>query len=661
MNDRTISCLAESALCGSLAIVLLLLTRPIVRRWLGARAVHLLWGVVLVRLLIPWTPHTPLAMLPARMQVEAAPVSMTVRSFVIEARAEQITASSTAIPEGLRGRRSPTFSARIARSAALIWILGAAGVFSLSLGASFRAAMLVRRARKIAADGPAMRALASLPISVRRLRILETHDLKSPALCGWLRPKILLPLGWGDNLALEELRCVLLHEIGHHRRGDVLWRWAFLAARAIHWFNPLVWLAEREMRGDQEMACDEWVLAQAASIDSQKYGEVLLRACKNLAAPRVHAPGHATMAESSAGLAQRIRHLTRARPRGWGAVAGTAVLSAALCGLGPAAGDAQNPPQVLDDSPGSATPSPAPASGPSLATPQNPAAGAKADSKPEGTPLTSAATPFPAAKAKQPQIWIQARFVECPRELPNDVPQMLPGNLAGDDAAGVESILEDPQYQTALRALSRVKGVDLLSPPQVTTLPGQKAVVEIVREFRYATEYTVENDGSGRVTPTAFETRNLGITLEVIPSLRAGGHIDMALTPSVVEFAGFVNYTAGKPRIRTLKPDAAALAELTKNASARHLIHQPIFDVRKIITTASIHSGQTVVLGGISRTDIPIRTDVLEGEHAGKLGRTAKTSEEKLKTYLLIFVSARILNPETLAPATKSPDPAPPL
>ena len=58
--------------------------------------------------------------------------------------------------------------------------------------------------------------------------------------------------------------------------------------------------------------------------------------------------------------------------------------------------------------------------------------------------------------------------------------------------------------------------------------------------------------------------------------------------------------------------------------------------------------------------DTQTRTDVAESKRAGKRVRTTKTAEEKIKTYLLIFVSARIMNPEIEAPAAKSPDPGPP-
>jgi hypothetical protein len=461
---------------------------------------------------------------------------------------------------------------------------------------------------------------------------------------------ILLPPGWAKSMAPEELRCVLLHEIGHHRRADVFWRWMFLLARAVHWFNPLAWMAEREMRFDQEMACDEWVLARDADIDSQKYGEALLLACKNLTPSRIASPGHATMAESSAGLARRIRQIARMKTHGWSALAGTAALALALCVIGPAPGVAQNPTRVADETPTSPEPASAPASAPS-STP----APASAEKARDGSPGTSKSTGAPVssapAKAKEPLIEIETKFLERPRNALKELADALPGFARPDPVW----VLEDPQWQVVFRALSRMKGANLVSAPRVTCKSGQRAISEMIKEVRYPTEYTVENDGTSRATPSAFETRNVGITIDIFPTIGADGRIDLQLIPSVVEFGGFVNYGVGRPRRETLKGDA--LTELMKNPPTGRQILQPIFNTRTISTSASIRSGQTVIVGGVegfNGADTPVPIAEWKGLRPGGGGapaRAKKAAEDKTEKYLLIFVSARILNPEDVLPA----------
>jgi len=239
---------------------------------------------------------------------------------------------------------------------------------------------------------------------------------------------------------------------------------------------------------------------------------------------------------------------------------------------------------------------------------------------------------------------------------------------------GVGSVMSDPTFQVVLRALDQKKGVDLLSAPRVTTKSGQRATIEVVQEFRYPTEFDPpqipqnfggSGSGSGAsssainvfpvtpTTPTAFETRNTGVTLEVEPTVGSDNYtIDLNLVPQVVEFEGFINY--GSP-ISTINPATLGIGAVTgalTNAPASvvltpNVINQPIFSTRKVTTSVTVWDGQTVVLGGLMREDVqkvqdkvPILGDI------PLLGRAFRSNvDQHLKTNLVIFVTARIINP----------------
>ncbi len=106
-------------------------------------------------------------------------------------------------------------------------------------------------------------------------------------------------------------------------------------------------------------------------------------------------------------------------------------------------------------------------------------------------------------------------------------------------------------------------------------------------------------------TPTAFETRNTGVTLEVEPVVGPDGTtIDLNLVPQVVEFEGFINYGSPilAPASFTVNPLGNVFTQprlITPN-----VINQPIFSSRKVTTSVSVWDGQTVVLGGLMREDV---------------------------------------------------------
>ena len=255
---------------------------------------------------------------------------------------------------------------------------------------------------------------------------------------------------------------------------------------------------------------------------------------------------------------------------------------------------------------------------------------------------------------------------------------------------GVAGVFTDVQYQVVIRALNQQKGVDLLSAPSVMARSGQRAKVEVIREFIYPTEYdppeipnqiggsSVIGGGGGGVgggfpvtpaNPTAFETRNTGVTLEVDPVIGADNFtIDLNLAPEVVEFEGFINY--GSPIQTTSQNPITGVSSpvvLTENR-----ILQPVFNTRRVTTQITIWDGQTVAIGGLIREDIQdVEDKVMLLGDLPIIGRLFRSSVERhLKRNLTVFVTAKIKDPsgqdfhgnegiEAPAPMTVPPVPGP--
>jgi len=226
---------------------------------------------------------------------------------------------------------------------------------------------------------------------------------------------------------------------------------------------------------------------------------------------------------------------------------------------------------------------------------------------------------------------------------------------------GLAGVFTNPQFQVVLRGLNQKKGVDLLSAPKVTTKSGQRAVIEIVREFRYPVTFTPPQvpsitggtGGTGTVsievvtptTPNTFETRNTGVTLEVEPVVGPDGvTIDLNLVPQVVEFEGFINY--GSP-IFGVNPNLISGSTVPTVLLTQNVINQPVFSTRKVTTNVSVWDGQTVVIGGLMREDVqkvedktPIIGDI------PIIGRAFRTNvDQHVKRNLVIFATVHLITP----------------
>jgi beta-lactamase regulating signal transducer with metallopeptidase domain len=142
------------------------------------------------------------------------------------------------------------------------WAIGAAVVASrLGIGV-WRMARTVRRARPVT-DSQWLALMRSARERVgcrRQVRLVMSAEVEIPATIGMVRPAVVVPLH-ANTWPPERVRAVLLHEIVHVARHDWPVRLIARIARAVYWFNPLAWWAVRRLDLEQELACDEEVLA----------------------------------------------------------------------------------------------------------------------------------------------------------------------------------------------------------------------------------------------------------------------------------------------------------------------------------------------------------------------------------------------------------------
>ena len=245
----------------------------------------------------------------------------------------------------------------------------------------------------------------------------------------------------------------------------------------------------------------------------------------------------------------------------------------------------------------------------------------------------------------------------------NAVDALLLGTQAGvaPGILSVAGVFTNPQFQVVLRALSQKKGIDLVSAPKVTTKSGQRATIEIIRQFRYPTEFDPPQlsatNGSNYTpvvpnSPSAWETKPTGITLEVEPTVGPDSYtIELVLAPRVIEFDGFINY--GSPINATVAANVVDAEGLTFLLPSRtfqatpNTINQPVFSTREVTTQVSVYDGQTVVLGGLMREDVqkvqdkvPILGDI---PLAGRLFRS--NVDQHIKRNLVMFVTAGLMDP----------------
>ena len=281
-------------------------------------------GVPLISVL-PSTSPASLATPSAALDPDASPAgiyaSLRSRSPRLTARAHSQTA-----PPALISRNpnlSPTASVHEARLGALlswlviVWLAGIATIGSLYLGNLLKFRRIRLAARTAGESAGRILEACKTELRVRRtVRILESCAVESPTVVGWFRPTILLPLGLEVRLDAVRLRHVILHELAHVKRNDVLVSWIAALAQLLHWFNPAVWQAARLMRADMESASDAHVLGRLSRAERSEYGDMLLHLADSDAARPSYGLG---IADHHGDLKARLIGIARFSPASFAA------------------------------------------------------------------------------------------------------------------------------------------------------------------------------------------------------------------------------------------------------------------------------------------------------------------------------------------------------
>lgn len=327
----------EVLLTSSALILALLVLRQVFRKRISRRVQYALWGLVLVRLLVPANlPAADFSVLsvsePARIQMEERLEEEPV--YVLPVSTQEI-ARSSARPNvilPMEGRYSEVTQAEgqpavltkyaftLEEALGLVWAAGM-GCMGLWLAVSNLRFWHMLRKKRIPMELPECR----YPV------YLVEEGLVSPCLFGLFRPAVYLtPAAMESG---EGLRHVLAHEETHGRHGDPLWSLLRSVCLAVYWFDPLVWWAAAAAREDCELACDESALRRLGEAERIPYGQTLLRLI-----PLQRSAGHVmltatTMTSDKKRMKERIMRISENLKMKTAALCAALAVTAAVCAV----------------------------------------------------------------------------------------------------------------------------------------------------------------------------------------------------------------------------------------------------------------------------------------------------------------------------------------
>lgn len=319
--------LVRSSFYGTVLLVMILLVRAVTRRQFRFRMVYWLWMVLLVRLIWPLDVQTTFSVF------NLMPRQVTPEQFFTPQAAEEQPANNKALTEKESAAPSistpsvvsevPPIESDLPQASVTapldwqmmlcaVWLAGGGLLSVWVLGNNFKLWRIVKRRRlvtrqdilELLEDCKGQLGLQTV------IGVVETDEVKTPCLFGYLRPRLLLPVGILDEMDTSQLRYVFLHELAHLKRHDILIGWLMAVVQVLHWFNPAVWYAMSRINADRELACDELALSTLKEQESNQYGATILTFLERFARGQ-KLPAMAGIAENKSLLRRRMTMIAR--------------------------------------------------------------------------------------------------------------------------------------------------------------------------------------------------------------------------------------------------------------------------------------------------------------------------------------------------------------
>ena len=305
----------------TLLICLIFIIKALTWKKLPAWWHYGLWLLLVLRMLMPWVPESRLSMfnyVPVlngqTSNASALKESVSSVQTFINQNFHLLTPKEQGLLEGtgdIKRKGDPQHGfwpdLTLNQALLLVWLSGVIGV-GLCVVFKNISFWIVLRKKSPVIDQEVLDQLEACKRQMKirtEVRLVMTDKVKSPALFGYIHPRLLLPEGVLERLDQDKLRYVLLHELAHLKRHDIAISWLVTVLQAIHWFNPFVWYAFYQMRIDQEIACDAYVLSQLERDQSTRYAHTLVGLLECFLENR-NLPALAGILESKSRIRRRI-------------------------------------------------------------------------------------------------------------------------------------------------------------------------------------------------------------------------------------------------------------------------------------------------------------------------------------------------------------------
>ncbi|MBG9753426.1 M56 family metallopeptidase [Bacillus thuringiensis] len=281
--------LIETSLMASILVGFILCIKVLFRNKLPPRWQYMLWIVLMIRLLLPWSPDSSYSIysllsysssvsevIPKNMPSTESRVNIeSDRTVELESNPKMVTKTSEPEVE-VSSEKQTTFS--LYKLALYVWLAGVIVLAAITFITNRRLYSYIKKQPDIM-DEQVVTVFNRCKQSMKMKKAVSLRlagKIASPTVFSFFRPKVLLSKKHLKVLDEQQLQYVFYHELAHIKRNDVAVNWIMYSLILLNWFNPILWYAYFCMREDQELACDAYALTFIDKEEQIAYGHTII-------------------------------------------------------------------------------------------------------------------------------------------------------------------------------------------------------------------------------------------------------------------------------------------------------------------------------------------------------------------------------------------------
>lgn len=284
----------QASVYGSIVGIVILIVKTLLKDKISGKWTYLLWMILIIKLIVPFGPQSSISLfnkIPSNITNNAIVDSSVIINSALnsnnsyEQENNEYIASNTDKKENkvLSINNNGSIDENISNLynfiniLPLVWMAGFITTLFISIFMFFTLNKQVKIKKNIEDEN--IKFILEKSKNIMKIKtdinLIVNDDIRTPALCRIIKPTILFPNAMLD-LEDDEIKYILLHELSHYKRKDILVNYLLVLLQCVHWFNPFIWFFFKKIREDMELATDEMVVSKLNEDEYKNYARTII-------------------------------------------------------------------------------------------------------------------------------------------------------------------------------------------------------------------------------------------------------------------------------------------------------------------------------------------------------------------------------------------------